>query len=203
MGIFDFLKKSAEEQNTKAESENLTGNFVMKIDDVFNIPGRGTVVSGKIATGNIKLGEEIIIKANQTITAMVTGIEAFSTVLDAAKAGDTVGLLLDNVNHSEVKKGSIATKAVNAQSEDEERGYTDDWDDEQFNQWLKLREAFRVAQKNKDYEQVIEIGNQILELDTHAKFIKIYTEQFRKSIETATKKLNINLLTSNTKCNTF
>ena len=104
--------------NAKAESEdiagNLAGNFSMKIDDVFTIPGVGTVVAGKIAGGNIKLGEEIIINANQTITAKVISIETFSKTLTAAEAGDEVGLLLDKINQRKVKRGCIVTKAASS-----------------------------------------------------------------------------------------
>jgi len=69
---------------------------------------------------------------------------------------------------------------------------SDDWDDRKFNKWQKLRENFRVAKKEKDYNKLISIGNSILELDTNAKFIGIFVPLFQKEMADAYLNLNQN-----------
>jgi hypothetical protein len=89
--------------------------FSMKIEDVFSIPGRGTVATGKIEVGSIKLNDEImIISESQKKIAKVVGIELFNKMVGEAKSGDSVGLLLDKIKQNEVKRGYIATKYENA-----------------------------------------------------------------------------------------
>jgi elongation factor Tu len=85
--------------------------FIMPIEDVFTISGRGTVVTGKIERGNIKLNEEIeIVGIRPTKKTVVTGIEMFNKLLDEGQAGDNVGALLRGIDKKEVERGQVLAK---------------------------------------------------------------------------------------------
>jgi elongation factor Tu len=85
--------------------------FIMPIEDVFTIPGRGTVVTGKVERGGLKLNEEIeIVGIRPTKKTVVTGIEMFNKLLDEAQAGDNVGTLLRGVEKKEVERGQVLAK---------------------------------------------------------------------------------------------
>ncbi len=85
--------------------------FLMPIEDVFTISGRGTVVTGKVDRGILKLNEEIeIIGIKPTRKTTVTGIEMFNKLLDEAQAGDNVGCLLRGVEKKEVERGQVLAK---------------------------------------------------------------------------------------------
>ena len=85
--------------------------FIMPIEDVFTIPGRGTVVTGKVERGILKLNEEIeIIGIKPTKKTVVTGIEMFNKLLDQAQSGDNVGTLLRGVEKKEVERGQVLAK---------------------------------------------------------------------------------------------
>ena len=85
--------------------------FLMPIEDVFTISGRGTVVTGKVDRGMLKLSEEIeIIGIRPTKKTVVTGIEMFNKLLDDAQAGDNVGALLRGVDKKEVERGQVLAK---------------------------------------------------------------------------------------------
>jgi elongation factor Tu len=85
--------------------------FLMPIEDVFTISGRGTVVTGKIERGNIKLNEEIeIVGIKPTKKTTVTGIEMFNKLLDEGQAGDNVGALLRGIDKKEVERGQVLAK---------------------------------------------------------------------------------------------
>ncbi|HOO43631.1 MAG TPA: elongation factor Tu, partial [Bacillota bacterium] len=85
--------------------------FLMPIEDVFTITGRGTVVTGRVDRGTIKVGETIeIIGIRPTRSAVVTGVEMFRKLLDFAQAGDNVGLLLRGVSRDEVQRGQVIAK---------------------------------------------------------------------------------------------
>ena len=85
--------------------------FIMPIEDVFTIQGRGTVVTGKVERGVLKLNEEIeIIGIKPTKKTVVTGIEMFNKLLDEAQAGDNVGTLLRGVEKKEVERGQVLAK---------------------------------------------------------------------------------------------
>jgi len=85
--------------------------FLMPIEDVFTITGRGTVVTGRVDRGTIKVGENIeIIGIRPTRQAVVTGVEMFRKLLDYAQAGDNVGLLLRGVSRDEVQRGQVIAK---------------------------------------------------------------------------------------------
>ncbi|MDR2952486.1 MAG: elongation factor Tu [Treponema sp.] len=85
--------------------------FLMPIEDVFTIQGRGTVVTGKVERGVLKLNEEIeIVGIRPTKKTVVTGIEMFNKLLDDARAGDNVGTLLRGIDKKEVERGQVLAK---------------------------------------------------------------------------------------------
>jgi len=85
--------------------------FLMPIEDVFGIKGRGTVVTGRIERGVVKVGEEVeIIGFGETRRTTVTGVEMFKKLLDQGQAGDNVGCLLRGVERDEVMRGQVLAK---------------------------------------------------------------------------------------------
>jgi elongation factor Tu len=85
--------------------------FLMPIEDVFSISGRGTVVTGRIERGKVKVGEEIeIIGFTPTQKKIVTGVEMFRKLLDEGVAGDNVGVLLRGVEKDDVERGQVLAK---------------------------------------------------------------------------------------------
>jgi len=87
------------------------GDFIMPIEDVFSISGRGTVVTGRIERGIVKVGEEIeIVGIKDTETTTVTGVEMFRKLLDQGEAGDNVGILLRGTKREEVERGQVLAK---------------------------------------------------------------------------------------------
>jgi elongation factor Tu len=86
--------------------------FLMPIEDVFTITGRGTVVTGRVEQGQLKLGEEIEIVGieRQTKKTVVTGIEMFRKMLDEAQAGDNAGILLRGIKKDDVQRGQVLAK---------------------------------------------------------------------------------------------
>jgi elongation factor Tu len=85
--------------------------FLMPIEDVFSISGRGTVVTGRIERGTVKVGEEIeIIGFKPTEKKVVTGVEMFRKLLDSGVAGDNVGVLLRGVEKDDVERGQVLAK---------------------------------------------------------------------------------------------
>ena len=86
--------------------------FLMPVEDVFSIKGRGTVVTGRIETGIVKINEEVeIIGFDKNATSTVTGVEMFRKLLDEGQAGDNVGLLLRGVKKEDVQRGQVIVKA--------------------------------------------------------------------------------------------
>ncbi|MBT5634385.1 MAG: elongation factor Tu, partial [Gammaproteobacteria bacterium] len=89
----------------------IDGDFIMPIEDVFSISGRGTVVTGRIERGVVKVGEEIeIVGIKDTTTTIVTGVEMFRKLLDQGEAGDNVGVLLRGTKRDEVERGQVLAK---------------------------------------------------------------------------------------------
>jgi elongation factor Tu len=85
--------------------------FLMPIEDIFSISGRGTVVTGRIEQGKVKVGEEVeIVGIRPTVKRVVTGVEMFKKLLDAGEAGDNVGLLLRGTERAEVERGQVCAK---------------------------------------------------------------------------------------------
>lgn len=89
-------------------TRDLEKPFLMPIEDVFGIKGRGTVVTGRIERGVINVGEEIeIVGIDDTTTTTVTGVEMFKKLLDTGEAGDNVGCLLRGIEREDVKRGQV------------------------------------------------------------------------------------------------
>src|SRR5687768_13576775 len=85
--------------------------FLMPIEDVFSISGRGTVVTGRIERGIVKVGEEVeIIGLKPTVKTVVTGVEMFRKLLDSGEAGDNIGALLRGTKREEVERGQVLAK---------------------------------------------------------------------------------------------
>ena len=85
--------------------------FLMPIEDVFSISGRGTVVTGRVETGIVKVGEEVeIVGIKDTTKTVVTGVEMFRKLLDQGQAGDNIGALLRGVARDDVERGQVLAK---------------------------------------------------------------------------------------------
>ena len=84
--------------------------FLMPVEDVFSITGRGTVATGRIETGVVKVGDEVqILGLGEDKKSVITGVEMFRKILDEGEAGDNVGLLLRGIDKNEVKRGMVIT----------------------------------------------------------------------------------------------
>jgi elongation factor Tu len=89
----------------------LDGTFLMPVEDVFSISGRGTVVTGRVERGVIKVGEEIeIVGLKPTVKTVCTGVEMFRKLLDQGQAGDNVGILLRGTKREDVERGQVLAK---------------------------------------------------------------------------------------------
>jgi len=89
----------------------IDGAFIMPVEDVFSISGRGTVVTGRIERGVVKVGEELeIIGLKKTLKTVCTGVEMFRKLLDQGQAGDNVGVLLRGTKREEVERGQVLAK---------------------------------------------------------------------------------------------
>src|SRR5690606_30378589 len=87
------------------------GAFIMPIEDVFSISGRGTVVTGRIERGIVKVGDEIeIVGIKDTVKTTCTGVEMFRKLLDQGQAGDNVGVLLRGTKREDVERGQVLAK---------------------------------------------------------------------------------------------
>ncbi len=85
--------------------------FLMPIEDVFTITGRGTVVTGRVERGQVRVGDSVeIIGIRETQTSVVTGVEMFRKLLDYAEAGDNIGVLLRGINRDQVQRGQVLAK---------------------------------------------------------------------------------------------
>jgi len=85
--------------------------FQMSIEDVFSISGRGTVVTGRVEAGIVKVGEEVeIVGIRETRKTVATGVEMFNKLLDEGRAGDNIGVLLRGVEKTEVERGQVLAK---------------------------------------------------------------------------------------------
>lgn len=120
MGLFEFFRKKEKseaeiymEQRRRREAMDERANennegFRMRVEDVFAITGRGTVVTGKVETGYVRTGDYVCIAhGDQVITTTVTGIEMFRRLSDIATAGDNVGILLKGLGRDDVQKGDL------------------------------------------------------------------------------------------------
>lgn len=121
--MFNFFKKKTDTeieienyQNKPASvhySEIPSGDFSLTVEDVFSITGRGVVVVGKVSQGEIRVGDMVNIVGmggNIKATTKIAGIEMFRKLLDYAKTGDNVGLLLSEISKSDVSAGDRIAK---------------------------------------------------------------------------------------------
>ena len=107
------VRKLAEALDTYVEEPEraIDGAFLMPVEDVFSISGRGTVVTGRIERGRVKVGEEIeIVGVRDTVKTTCTGVEMFRKLLDDGQAGDNVGLLLRGTKREDVERGQVMAK---------------------------------------------------------------------------------------------
>jgi elongation factor Tu len=85
--------------------------FLMPVEDVFSISGRGTVVTGRVERGIVKVGEEVeIVGLKNTVKTIVTGVEMFRKLLDQGQAGDNIGALLRGTKREDVERGQVLAK---------------------------------------------------------------------------------------------
>jgi elongation factor Tu len=112
IGVPSILKLVEEMDKYIPEPERaIDGDYLMPVEDVFSISGRGTVVTGRIERGIIKVGEEIeIVGIKDTATTTCTGVEMFRKLLDEGRAGDNVGILLRGTKREEVERGQVLAK---------------------------------------------------------------------------------------------
>ena len=94
--------------------------FLMPVEDVFTITGRGTVATGRVERGQVKLNDQVeIVGIKETKTTVVTGVEMFRKLLDYAEAGDNIGVLLRGVTRDEIERGQVLAKPKSVQSHSE------------------------------------------------------------------------------------
>ena len=106
----DELMDAVDEWIPTPERDN-TKPFLMSIEDVFTITGRGTVVTGRVERGQLKLNDEVeIVGLKETQKTVVTGIEMFRKQLDFAEAGDNAGVLLRGISREQVQRGQVLAK---------------------------------------------------------------------------------------------
>ncbi|MBP9827195.1 elongation factor Tu [Candidatus Saccharibacteria bacterium] len=104
------LVKAMDEYLPQPERD-LDKPFLMPIEDVFSIKGRGTVATGRIETGQVKVNEEVeIVGIKDTMKTVVTGVEMFRKLLNEGQAGDNVGLLLRGVERTQIERGQVIAK---------------------------------------------------------------------------------------------
>jgi len=95
---------------------SIDGDFLMPVEDVFSISGRGTVVTGRIERGIVNVGDEVaIIGIKDTVKTICTGVEMFRKLLDEGRAGDNVGVLLRGTKREDVERGQVLAKPSSIQ----------------------------------------------------------------------------------------
>jgi elongation factor Tu len=108
-GILDLMK--AVDDFVPMPQREIDKPFLMPIEDIFSIQGRGTVVTGRVEKGIVKVGEEMeIVGFRDTRKTVVTGVEMFKKLLDEGRAGDNVGLLLRGIGKEDVERGQVIAK---------------------------------------------------------------------------------------------
>jgi elongation factor Tu len=112
IGIPSIIKLVDEMDKYIPEPERaVDGDFLMPVEDVFSISGRGTVVTGRVERGIVKVGDEIeIVGIKDTLKTTCTGVEMFRKLLDQGQAGDNVGVLLRGTKREEVERGQVLCK---------------------------------------------------------------------------------------------
>ncbi len=107
--IVELMNAVDEYIPTPARNDDLP--FLMPVEDVFSISGRGTVATGRVERGVVKMGDEVeIVGISKTATTTITGIEMFRKLLDSAEAGDNIGALLRGVKKTDIERGQVLAK---------------------------------------------------------------------------------------------
>ncbi len=107
--IVELMNAVDEYIPTPARNDDLP--FLMPVEDVFSISGRGTVATGRVERGIVKMGDEVeIVGISETSKTTVTGIEMFRKLLDSAEAGDNIGVLLRGVKKTDIERGQVLAK---------------------------------------------------------------------------------------------
>ena len=107
--ILELMKQVDEYIPTPDRASDL--DFIMPVEDVFSISGRGTVATGRVERGTVKMADEVeIVGLKETKKTTITGIEMFHKMMDAAEAGDHIGALLRGIAKNEVEKGQVLAK---------------------------------------------------------------------------------------------
>jgi len=102
---------AAVDENIPQPDRPIDKDFLMPIEDVFSISGRGTVVTGRVETGIVNVGDEVeIVGIKDTTKTTVTGVEMFRKLLDRGEAGDNIGALIRGVSRTEVERGQVLAK---------------------------------------------------------------------------------------------
>ena len=112
IGVESILKlMNALDEYVPQPKRDIDKDFLMPVEDIFSIQGRGTVATGRVERGRVKVGEEVeIIGLKPTVKTVVTGIEMFRKLLDEGMAGDNVGCLLRGVKREDVERGQVLAK---------------------------------------------------------------------------------------------
>jgi elongation factor Tu len=112
IGVPSIVKLVEEMDKFIPEPERaVDGDFLMPVEDVFSISGRGTVVTGRVERGIVKVGDELeIVGIKDTLKTTCTGVEMFRKLLDQGQAGDNVGVLLRGTKREEVERGQVLAK---------------------------------------------------------------------------------------------
>ena len=109
--IIELLK--AMDEYIPLPARDIDKPFLMPVEDVFSISGRGTVVTGRVERGQVKVGDEVeIVGIRPTVKTVVTGVEMFRKVLDVGQAGDNIGILLRGTKKEEVERGQVVAAPV-------------------------------------------------------------------------------------------
>ncbi|MDB3995852.1 elongation factor Tu [Candidatus Pelagibacter sp.] len=108
--ILELMK--AVDEHIPQPARDVDKPFLMPVEDVFSISGRGTVATGRIESGVIKTGEEVeIVGIKETKKSVCTGVEMFRKLLDSGEAGDNVGILLRGIERSDIERGQVLCKS--------------------------------------------------------------------------------------------
>ena len=112
IGVPSIVKLVEEMDKYIPEPERaVDGDFLMPVEDVFSISGRGTVVTGRVERGIVKVGDDLeIVGIKDTAKTTCTGVEMFRKLLDQGQAGDNVGVLLRGTKREEVERGQVLAK---------------------------------------------------------------------------------------------
>jgi elongation factor Tu len=105
------IESTSTDQNAPEYKSIMDKPFLMPIEDVFSISGRGTVVTGRVERGIVKVGEEVeIVGLGETRKTVATGVEMFRKLLDEGRAGDNIGVLLRGIGKEDVERGQVLAK---------------------------------------------------------------------------------------------